>query len=606
MLNGFYFRQLDMTDEAITQKKLSRRQFMGTAAAGAVALGAVAGATSLLPRTSAAAATGTGTAPAAQIAKAQAVMAQPSLPSQWDVAADVVVVGTGVAGFGAAIEAYDNGASVVIIEKENEFFGGNSMFAGGNWQIPVSYIQAAAGIEDHVAWAIEDYQINGGYRNNVDLLELFCSNAKDTLLWAQNLGIVWNPTPNKQGDDRVARVDAPIASPNYPGNAGISEIYIMNQALNNRGVKVQLGKKMTQIYRTPSGPVVGIQVLDVPSGNVLNYKANRAVVLATGGFKANPQMVQSFHPLLDEDFIWSGYPYTHTTGDGHVAAIQVGAGEVDCSWPVSFSNVWGTSIHQLWTPMQLVGPPSGIPPIIAPGVPYTATNPWAILVAGDGNRFLNEALWGAAGTPPGANDAQVYSVYMQAYLQIPFRPRNVWAVVDANGAKALNWTLAEFQAATVPTVTPYLDPAYIAWSSTISGLADQMAISETNLTAAVARWNGFVSTGTDGDFGRPAPLNPISTPPYMAAKFVLASHDQSGGIRVNTNMQVIDCQNYQLTQGSGPQAPLDQEAVIPRLYAAGEVAGGFWGMARGDGKMGSYCVVGRVAGANAAAEIPLT
>ena len=178
----------------------------------------------------------------------------------------------------------------------------------------------------------------------------------------------------------------------------------------------------------------------------------------------------------------------------------------------------------------------------------------------------------------------------------------MWAIVDANGANALSWSLTEFQSATSPTVSPYLDQSYVAWSSTISGLADQMAISEDNLVAAVNKWNGYVAAGTDGDFGRPAPLHSISTPPYMAAKFLLCSHDQCGGIRVNTNMQVIDCQNYQVAQGTQPSATLETEAVIPHLYAAGEVAGGFWGMARGDGKMGSYTVVGRVAGMNAALE----
>ena len=592
-----------MTDK-ITDKRLSRRQFMGTAAAGAAALGVAAGAASFIPSVAATKAP----LEMAHASKAEPLpRAQPTLPSQWDVVVDVVVVGTGVAGFGAALDAYDAGSSVAIIEKEPLFFGGNSMFAGGNWQMPVNFIQAKAGIEDHIEWAIEDYMLNGGYRNNAKLLHAFCDNANDTLLWAQNLGIVWNPNPSKQADCRVARTAAPIANSAYPGNAGISEVYMMNAALNKRGVQVQLGKKMTQIYRPDlSGPVVGIQVLDLKTGKLLNYKANKAVVLATGGFKANPQMMQSFDVRLDEVSSWSGHPYVHTTGDGHVAAIQVGAGEVDCSWPVSFANKWGTSQYSVWTPTPLVGPPSSIPPLVSGGVAYAASNAYALLVAADGNRFMNEALWGSGGSPPGANDAQVYSNYMMAYLNIPFRPRNVWAVVDANGAKALNWSLANFQAATAPDQAPYLDPDWIAWSNTINGLADQMSISEIGLSSAVARWNGMVSAGTDTDFGRPAPLNPISTPPYQAAKLLVCGHDQCGGLRVNSKMQVIDCQNFQVAQGSGPAAPLDSETVIPHLYAAGELAGGFWGMARADGKMGSYCVVGRLAGRNAAAETPLT
>src|SRR5271169_2057306 len=127
-----------MTGESITDKRLSRRQFVGTAAAGAAALGAVAGASSLIPHVTAAATS----VAATQVPKpASPLKAQPTLPSQWDVTADVVVVGSGAAGFAAAIEAYDAGASVVIIEKETAFFGGNTCMSGGDQQLPANFIQ---------------------------------------------------------------------------------------------------------------------------------------------------------------------------------------------------------------------------------------------------------------------------------------------------------------------------------------------------------------------------------------------------------------------------------------------------------------------------------
>jgi urocanate reductase len=578
-----------------TKSGVSRRQFIAGTVGSAAVLGAM---TSLIPGVSAAVPLGEH-ALAGQAAGAPA--ASTTLPSSWDLTADVVVVGSGIAGLGAAIEAYDNGASVIIIEKETKFFGGNSMFAGGNQQMPANFVQVAAGIEDHPEWAVEDYMVGGDYRSNRDLLTMFAYNANDTALWEQNFGIVWNKTPSLQSDCRVARTLAPVPSPNYPGNAGISEIYILNKALNARGVFVQLGRRMTTIYRPSlSGPVVGIQVQDLTGGSVLNYKANRAVILATGGNKCNHQLVRSWNPQLDENFIWSGYPYTHTTGDGHIAAVQVGAGYIDMSWPISFSNKWGTSVYSVWTPTQLVGDPTKIPPIVSSGLSYPSGSQWPIMVAADGGRFMNEAIWGTFG------ETAMFYPDMLAYLSIPLRPRNVWAIVDATGAKALNWSLANFQAATEPTVAPYLDSAYVAWSNTISGLADQMHMSATNLNATIARWNGFVAAGKDSDFGRTGTLNAISTPPYQAAKFLMGGHDQCGGIRINTKAQVIDCQSYQVSQGSGPSAPLDSEAVIPHLYAAGELAGGFWGDARHSGKMGSYCVVGRMAGRNAAAETPLT
>ena len=585
-----------------TKSGVSRREFIAGTVGGAAALGAM---TTLMPSVLAASsigerATALATPGASQKASAPAQALAPA-PTTWDVTADVVVVGTGIAGLAAAIMAHDNGAAVVVLEKETQFFGGNTCMSGGDQQMPNSFIQQAAGIEDHVEWAVEDWLQYGHYRNTLEVLQMAASGGNDTALWEQGLGLVWNKTPSLQGGNRVARSLSPAASPNYPGTAGISEIYVLNQALNSRGITIQMGKKMTQIYRPDlSGPVVGIQVNDLLSGKVLNYQANKAVVLATGGFKSNPQLVRDFHPWINENFIWSGYPYSHTTGDGHIAAVQVGAGYIDCTWPVSFGhNKFGTSVDQVWTPVLLQGDPTKIPLSLTSGLANT-TGAWAILVAADGNRFVNEAVWGVADT------IQVDTPDMAAYLALPFNPRNVWAVVDSNGAKGLNWSLAKFQTATIPTVAPNLDSAYLAWSNTLAGLADQMAISETALAATVARYNGFAASGTDSDFGRPAPLNAINTPPYLAAKFLMGAHDVTGGIRVNTSMQVLDCQSYPASRSAGPSTAVNSEAVIPHLYGAGEFAGGFWGYARGHGKIGMYCVEGRVAGTNAAKEVSLT
>jgi len=525
------------------------------------------------------------------------------LPSQWDVVADVVVVGSGAAGFAAAIEAHDAGASVVIIEKETQFFGGNALLSGGNQQLPANFIQQAAGIEDHPEWGVEDFLIDGDHRSSIELLQLFCNNANDTAMWEQNLGIVWNKTPAVQGGNRVARALVPAASPNYPGTNGFSVIYVYNKALNSRGITVQLGKKLTQLYRPDlTSPVVGIQVQDLLTGKTLNYKANKGVVLATGGFKGNHQMVRDFDPQIDEMFIWSGYPYTHTTGDGHVAAVQVGAGYIDCSWPISFGhNKFGTSVDQVWTPTLNQGDPTKIPPSITSGLSNTSPK-YGIMVAADGNRFVNEAIWGATDT------IEVQSPDMIAYFNLPFKPRNVWAILDATGVKAAgsSWALTNFQAATQPSVAPYLDSAYLAWSNTISGLADQMAVSATALAATIARFNGFATAGVDSDFARPAPMTPISTPPYQAAKFLIGAHDQPGGIRVNSKLQVLDTQSYPISRGSGPSTSLDSEPVIPHLYGAGEFCGGFWGTTRGHGKIGAYTIMGRFAGRNAAQEIPVS
>jgi succinate dehydrogenase/fumarate reductase flavoprotein subunit len=316
-------------------------------------------------------------------------------------------------------------------------------------------------------------------------------------------------------------------------------------------------------------------------------------------------VVDLIHNQLGEIEVEMGSPYIHSTGDGHVCALEVGAGLIDMEY-MGLSFAYGTN--------RVVGPmPNGV--LLTPanltkalstyGHQATisggggAPGAYGILVAGNGNRFVNEAIWSITTVP---NDL---SAKFQAYIQIPFTPRNVWVVVDSNGAKALGtpgttWNATNMQAASTSDVAPYLESSMVAYSSTIAGLAQQMQISPISLQATIDRWNGMVSAGKDTDYGRTAPLNPISTPPYYASKLALEGSQGSGGIIVNTKAQVIDCQAGLMARGSSPPVPLDSQPVIPGLYAAGECAGGIFGANRGEGKIGCYTTWGRIAGINAA------
>jgi succinate dehydrogenase/fumarate reductase flavoprotein subunit len=225
-----------------------------------------------------------------------------------------------------------------------------------------------------------------------------------------------------------------------------------------------------------------------------------------------------------------------------------------------------------------------------------AGQPYVIIVDNDGHRFVNEAtfqtslvLWNGE--------------YTVAYLNLPKRPRKAWLTADADGARALGWTADVFRNAD-PARSPYLDPRLVASASTLDDLAARMEAPAGNLAATVGRYNGLVAGGADTDFRRPGPLHRITTPPFYAARAVLIAHDQCGGIRVNARLQVID-QTLQAESGTGPSVALNDERVIPHLYAAGECAGGLYGADRGPGKIGSYLVQGRFAGRYAALEKPV-
>jgi urocanate reductase len=511
-----------------------------------------------------------------------------AVPARWDEEVDVAVIGTGVAGFGAAIEAKDAGATVVMIEKE-KWFGGNSLLANGSMQYPATHIQKLAGIVDKPEWGYEDVMERGEYRSVPELVKFFVENSADTALWLEKLGIVWNKVPVPQEGCRVARTLVPAPSKNYPQARGISIITVLHRAATEeRKIPIKFSSKMNRIIRADSkSPILGIEVTG--NGKTINIRTRKGVVLATGGFKANRRMLRALDPRIDEPFPWSGNPYVHTAGDGHFAAAAVGGGWVDMSFVCEFAIRLGSERYVVWDP-----PGSLSSPVALGGLPFLpAVRSRMILVDNDGNRYANEASFVIS-------QVTWNGEHLVSYLNLPKRPRKAWMIVDATGAKTLGWTAEMFDGAS-PAISPFLDPKLVAWANTLSDLAVKAGIPEANLAGTLRKYNEFAAAGADKDFKHPTPFHPLETAPFFAARLVLITHDQCAGIRVNSRLQVID-QGFQAEAGTEPSVDINDERVIPHLYAAGECAGGFFGADRGPGKLGAYLVQGRFAGKHAAAE----
>ena len=307
-----------------------------------------------------------------------------------------------------------------MIEKAKTF-GGRSIHAGGACQMPASHIQKKAGVEDHAEWAFEDYYNNGQQRAVPEILRLFVEGAADTVVWLEQLGIVWSPPTYQAPDCRLPRTIRPAASPTYMGAGGMSLVDVLNQNAVKRQIPIKLEHRLTTLLRPdPKGPVVGIQA--ERAGQILNFKANKAVILATGGYHGNHRMIRAWHPLLDEMWNWSGGPYVQNTGDAHLASMRIGAGFADASFTISFWMIFGSPQVFLWEPQ--IQPRTRQSPFIPAGLPFRKQNNAAILVENDGKRFLNEYTFMPL-------DAEVTSPWVTPYLNLPKRPRNVWAIVDS-------------------------------------------------------------------------------------------------------------------------------------------------------------------------------
>ncbi len=567
---------------------ISRRDFIKEAAVGAAAV-AGAGALGTLGATQASAQTQVG-----------------GLPAKWDKETDVVVIGTGC-GLAAAIEAKVAGADVIIIDKADHVgglyiaAGGSCTMGGGN----IVQIRDGETNDTPEKW-FQDEMWSNEYRGQPEIMRTLVERGPDTVKWLQDLGFVWAPIAAGVLRPPIKRGLQPAQSPNYMGgqgtpNSGIAWTQVMHKKVQSLGIPILLKHRMTRLYRDGTGPVVGIEVKN-ETGTV-NIKARRGVVLATGGWTDNPRMCAAWDPrIVGPDTYGDGgiagqAAYIESSGDGHLAAQAVGAGLADMSFVSYLYIFYGASSYWAWEPTDWTkhNIQSG------KGLPFAGDGVQrAILVKNDGARFVNEAERNRAIAPGrGSYSENPELPYTAAYLALP-QPRNVWAVVDADGAAALQWTVEMFKNAN-PKKGTLLHPELLATADTLEQLASKMGIDPAKLQATVTKYNGFVDAGKDADFGKPMPLFKLAKPPFFAAKASLIRHTQRNGVRVNTKSQVLE----QSDQWDGQEAvSIDKEKVIPHLYAAGEV-GDNLGWRRPHNSLGHYVTTARIAGENAAKEKPL-
>ncbi len=570
--------------------KVSRREFIkGAAAAGVAGVGAL-GVLAGDPRTAQAAAPGT-------------------VPQKWDKETDVVVVGTGIAGLPAAIEAKAGGADVIVLEKE-DLPGGASCTAGGHMILGATHIIATEGLQDSPeAWA-EDEMKTGDYRGVPEVIRAYSTKGDETLRWFERLGVAFqSPRMNASPGHRINRSHWPAPSPNYPGANGLGEILMLLKELERMKVPVLVKHRMKSIYRRPNGPVLGVEV-QTPTGTI-NIKARKAVILATGAFVDNARLCKAWDCRIvdanpgDEDFYGDMLEYKSQTGDGLLAAQAIGAGLTDMSF-VSYVYIrFGTKRYVTWEPPTLSTLAVGGTGINAVG---GANAQRCIMVKGDGSRFVNEALGGQDVDLIGGYKSDNWvsyerSPFVLAYITLMDSPRNAWAITDAPGAAAAKWPIDAMKAAD-PKKPPFgLWPDRVAIAATLQELAAKMKIPAAALEATVSRYNGFVDAGKDADFGKPTPLYKIATPPFYAARAAGLRHTQRNGLRINSKARVLELSDN--WDGVVATRSIDQERVIPHLYAAGECSN-VLGWRRPHGTMGIYATLGRFAGQSAAKEKPWT
>jgi succinate dehydrogenase/fumarate reductase flavoprotein subunit len=534
--------------------------------------------------------------------------AAPRGPAKWDRVADIVVIGAGATGLPAAIVAREAGSSVIVVEAEADI-GGHAITSGGN--VPLgggTSVQRHYGIDDSpdlLFRDLTDWSVVGpngfpDYRfNDREIIRAFADNSAPAFEWLVAHGVVFvDKAPDAVGGNAVgnsvpremhcAVSDWPTVQTGKPTDPAVQKtrssgnglMRPLEVAARKAGVEILLEHRMTRIYReTPSsGPVLGIAVDH--RGASLNIRAKKAVIIGTGGSTGNVNFRRMFDPRLTEEYCGlAGMPWSDQDASGELAGMAIGA------------SLWGL-FNQTGEFGSALTKPGAI------GCQYNYRNlqwmpgsrvfdrarasglkvaDWqdVILVNMLGRRFYDETGGQFISNNYNSIDPYVQGSYLNA-KNFKYAPNNflnaalagiddghngggpIWAIFDGDAVAREGWQPA-------PPNVDIADGFFFA-ANRLADLAEKIVMKyqrvpmpPTNLEETVARYNSFVETGVDEDFGKPTPLYKIAKPPFYAAWATPVVHDTRAGLRINAKCQVIDMNG----------------AVIPGLYCGGESAGGF-------------------------------
>jgi succinate dehydrogenase/fumarate reductase flavoprotein subunit len=507
----------------------------------------------------------------------------------WDREVDVLVIGAGAGGLVAAIAAREQGASVLIVEKNFDIGGRAMMSFGGLYIGGGNRLQKAKGVEDSPDRAFADWsrpEKPMGRFSDRALVRTWADNNLELFDWLERHGIKWEAyrgVPDRLDRNRT-RLNV-VRWPDEPTTPARGSGFVrpLEKTARQMGIEILLQQQMTKIHRESqlAGRVTGISTIEVdewyrPKTRTMNIRARKGVIIATGGCAGNPVFRTMFDVRLTEEYQAENSEWTQRTGDGEIAAMEIGAalGATACQT---------TQDDNLITKGRMGKKSNGTITQLYPTSPHffraralglvVKDYQNVILVKENGLRFYDE-------TVP-TRDYEYYAAAL-AWTGDPNKFNGggpIWAIFDADAVAREEWDVKP----------PHVDPeGYFFSADTIEELAGKIVneyqwrpMPPAALRKSMERYNSFVDTGMDADFKKPRPMFRIAKPPFYAAWHTPAIHDSYTGIRISTSAEVLDLRG----------------AVIPGLYACGDSAGGF-----GQHGICRAATFGRIAGFHAAAQ----
>ena len=422
---------------------------------------------------------------------------------------DVVVLGAGCAGMSCALQAALNGGKVVVLDKMSRP-AGNTIFAGGHFNATDTFVQKRDGLTDTKEEFFKDMMAVSQGRGDPELTQLYVDKSGEVIQWlTDKVGIQWRKMVKEvwPATTRGHVVDGKLK----PGGAQLSKQLV--DACKKAGVKFVFNAKVVELLSTPTLSCLGARTISEDDG-VVDYLGKGGVLLATGGFHANKEMLCKYM-------------------GGMAAWMPIRGSSVNTG-----ENI---SLVKPFFPQYVNMDQFHAGPIHGPtrANPSTMVN-YGVLVRNDGKRFIDEV-----------------STYVRVAQQMPKLIASNWANI-----------IIDSQVADIDTVATRIErykrakaPVYQADKLEDAIRLAGLPVEETMKT--INEYNAAVKAGKAAELTPPNTLEKprlIEKGPFMIFPFQGGMTATFGGPRINRRAQVLNTENK----------------PIPGLYAAGNAIGGIF------------------------------
>jgi fumarate reductase flavoprotein subunit len=450
---------------------------------------------------------------------------------------DVLVLGGGVAGMVAAITTGEAGLGTVLLEKGSTYLG------HGGWNGVIgSRLQKELGLEIDKQEVISGIMDVSAYRVDQRLVKLWADKSGEVMDWILDMA-------DAAGIDVIIESDVPSTGKlaQYPTAhcfmpamqmtlGGLLEGNALEQ-----GVDLNYETPAVRILREDGGRVTGV-IAATPEGDYKQFNASKGVIVCTGGYSCDPEMLKAYIGFRGEQILGSLYTPPLATGDGIKMGLWVGAAMDE---PPHCPMLFDIGIVEQKEPL--------------PGIVKLVRQPW-LNVNTLGERFVNEDQWygytsNADQLQPGGMKWVVWDDKWQNEVG-RFEGTVCERMIDTPGAPPVK-VLGDQMA----LVDMALERGLIKKADSIDELAQIMEVPVETFKATVARYTELARSGEDEDFGKnPQKLTTIEQAPFYACKTAPSILVTLSGLKINYRMQVLDTERN----------------PIPGLYAAGNASGGFF------------------------------